>query len=103
VLEEVGVQLLVFHGGIGLHVVAELLDLQIQALGLELGLDKFRISAWGTAVAATLSTSAAWADRARAAMATAVSVFLQHGGVNSLAKVKISRGFQRLRPGRDVG
>ncbi|MNV71427.1 hypothetical protein D3C71_1644460 [compost metagenome] len=39
-LEEVGVQLLVFHRRVGLDVVAELLDLQIHALGLELGFHK---------------------------------------------------------------
>jgi len=40
VLEEVGVQLLVLHGHVGLHVVAEFLDLQVHALGLEPGLDE---------------------------------------------------------------
>ena len=39
VLEEVGVQLLVFDSCIGLHIVAEFLDLQINALGLQSGLD----------------------------------------------------------------
>jgi len=50
VLEEVGVQLLVFHGGVGLHVVAEFLDLQLDAVGFELGLDEvqdFRVGHGG--------------------------------------------------------
>ncbi|MNT06868.1 hypothetical protein D3C72_1415510 [compost metagenome] len=42
VLEEVGIELLVFDGGIGLHIVAELLDLQVHALSLELGLDEIQ-------------------------------------------------------------
>ena len=40
VLEEVGIQLLVFHCGIGLDVVAEFAHLQIHALRLELGFHK---------------------------------------------------------------
>ena len=40
VLEEVGIELLVLHGGVGLHVVAEFFDLQLNASGLELGLDE---------------------------------------------------------------
>ena len=39
-LEEIGVQLLVFHSGIGLHVIAEFAHLQVKALGLELGFDE---------------------------------------------------------------
>ena len=42
VLEEVHVQLLVFHGDVGLHVVAEFLDLQIHTLGFELGFDEIQ-------------------------------------------------------------
>ncbi len=38
VLEEVGVELLVFHRGIGLDVIAEFAHLQVHALGLELRL-----------------------------------------------------------------
>ena len=38
VLEKVGVQLLVFDGGIGLYVVTEFTHLQFNAFGLELGL-----------------------------------------------------------------
>ncbi|MPN26979.1 hypothetical protein SDC9_174406 [bioreactor metagenome] len=38
-LEEVGIQLLVFHRCIGLHVVAELLDFQIDTLSLQRVLD----------------------------------------------------------------
>ena len=41
-LEEVGIELLVFNGCIGLHVVAEFLDLQIHAFSLELGFDEIQ-------------------------------------------------------------